>query len=164
MCLCVSLLVVHYMWHSGLLRYNTFIKTRTGGNECIPVVSISSVLCCFWLYFRHKSRSALTAHENSTHCYKKQCWPHGISAHNGEYRSVHSECYIKCNYTWYFRMCCTDKMSMDRVYREQAHYRESKGKTGSLRLVKTFHIQTVDILVAGWDAPVRRRSWAGSSW
>lgn len=40
------------------------------------------------------------------------------------------------------------KMSMDHVYREQAHYTESKCKTGSLRLVKSSQIQLIFWLLA----------------
>lgn len=51
---------------------------------------------------------------------------------------------------------CVLLHKMDHEYRQQAHYKRSKRKTGSLRLVKSFQIQTVDILVVGWDAPVLR--------
>lgn len=100
----------------GLLRYTLSIKTGMGGQERTPVVSISNVLYCFRPSFGHECLTVLTeqrkgkisAFKAHTVTRRKAAhYHHGISANNGEFRSRHSECYIKCNYTWYFRMCCT---------------------------------------------------------
>lgn len=73
---------------------------------------------------------------------------HGISANSGEYRSQHSECYCTSNVIMSGISECVvlHKMSMDHVYREQAHYRELQ--TGSLRLVKSSQIQLIFWLLA----------------
>lgn len=143
------------MWHRGLLRRTLSIKKDARSCEWTPEVSIPHILYCFSHYLamnvctskqkkrKKTKRSALRPCSATRRNAAIITMVFPLTTENRE--ALHS--YVKCSYPWYFRLCRTI-WNVNGSCVQRTDTSQKKRKTGSLRLIKSFQIQTVDILLA----------------